>query len=309
MARLSTEPPTRVETLAELVGIAHTVETEAIRCYRRLADEMRRRGEPATAEAFAAMAREEDAHVAAVEGWAGRLGQPVPADDRFRWRLPVDLAESWDEVAGSALLTPYRAYAIAVDNEQRAFAFYAYLSAAADDATIAREAEALAREELRHAALLRTWRRAAWRRQRAAAAVPDAEPIDSPERLAEVIAAAEAGIAACHRLLAVRLRAAGDPAGAVLLDHLAEEAGARSSVPVSGQCTAEECTAGSPVALLLAAQRPLERLSEQLETAYLAAADEHLQAAVQDALSHAVARIARLGRRIEALEAGSGPGD
>ena len=52
---------------------------------------------------------------------------------------------------------------------ERAFAFYAYLAAAADDATIAREAEALAREELRHAALLRTWRRAAWRRASARA--------------------------------------------------------------------------------------------------------------------------------------------
>lgn len=309
MARLSAQPPTRVDTLAELVGIAHTVETEAIRCYSRLADEMLRRGEPATAEAFAAMAREEDAHVAAVEGWAGRLGQPVPADDRFRWRLPVDLAQSWDEVSGSALLTPYRAYAIAVDNEQRAFAFYAYLAAAADDAAIAREAEALAREELRHAALLRTWRRAAWRRERNAAAAPEVEQIASPERLAAVVADAEAGIAACHRLLAVRLRAAGDPAGAALLEALADEAGARAAAPAPGPCAAEECTAGSAVALLLAAQRPLEQLCERLEATFIDAADERLQAAAQDALSRTVSRIARLGRRIEIIEAASGPAD
>src|SRR3546814_5080609 len=166
MALLTTEPPTLVDTLADLVGIAHTIETEAIRSYTRLAAEMRRRGEIATAEAMEAMAREEDAHVAAVESWARRLDQPVPGDDRFRWRLPADLAATWDEVSGSALLTPFRAYAIAVDNEQRAFAFYAYLSASAEDPAIAREAEALAREELRHAALLRTWRRAAWRRER-----------------------------------------------------------------------------------------------------------------------------------------------
>lgn len=309
MARLSTQPLTRVKTLAELVGIAHTVETEAIRCYARLAEEMRSRGETATAEAFAAMAREEDAHVAAVEGWARGLAQPVPDDDRFRWRLPVDLAATWDEVSGSALLTPYRAYAIAVDNEQRAFAFYVYLAASADDPAIAREAEALAREELRHAALLRTWRRAAWRQERAGAAAPGVEQIDSPERLAAVVAAAEAGIAACHRLLAVRLRAAGDPDGAALLDQLADEAAARTAAPAPGQCAAEECTADSAVALLLAAQRPLERLCEQLEAAYIGAADERLQAAVQDALSHTVSRIARLGRRIEALEAEPRPGD
>src|SRR3546814_4038197 len=92
-------------------------------------------------------AREEDAHVAGVESWARRLDQPVPGDDRFRWRLPADLAATWDEVSGSALLTPFRAYAIAVDNEQRAFAFYAYLSASAEDPAIAREAEAHARAD------------------------------------------------------------------------------------------------------------------------------------------------------------------
>src|SRR3546814_9496158 len=82
MARLTTEPPTRVDTLADLVGIAHTIETEAIRSYTRLAAEMRRRGEIAPAEAMEAMAREVDAHVAAVESWARRFDPPVPGDDR-----------------------------------------------------------------------------------------------------------------------------------------------------------------------------------------------------------------------------------
>lgn len=310
MARLSTEPATRVKTLAELVGIAHTVETEAIRCYARLADAMRSRGEPETAEAFEAMAREEDAHVAAVEGWARGLGQPVAADDSFRWRLPVDLAASWDEVSGSALLTPYRAYAIAADNEQRAFAFYVYLAASADDAAIAREAEALAREELRHAALLRTWRRAAWRRERdpATGRMPEHAPIDSPEHLALVVEAAEADAAACHRLLGARLRAAGDPGSAALLEQLADEAAAGTSAAVPEHCDAEACTATQPAALLLAAQRPLERLCEVLETALLEAPDERVQSLAQDALSRAVARIARLGRRIEAIEAAPGDG-
>lgn len=307
MARLSTQPPTRVATLADLVGIAHTVETEAIRCYSRLAGEMRRRGEAATADAFERMAREEDAHVAAVEGWAGGLGQPVPEDDRFCWRLPVDLAASWEEVSGSALLTPYRAYAIAVDNEQRAFAFYAYLAASADDDRIAREAEALAREELRHAALLRTWRRLAWRAERdpATGRLPGHASVDSPEHLAAVVAAAEAETAACHRLLGARLRAAGDPESAALLEQLAGEAEARTSATVPGHCDAEECTAERPTPLLLAAQRPLERLCETLESTLAETDDERLQAPTQDALAHAVARIARIGRRIEAIEAGA----
>lgn len=310
MIRLSIEPATRIRTLAELVGIAHTVETEAIRCYSGLAEEMRRRGEPDTADAFQRMAREEDAHVAAVAGWAGSLGQPVPEDDRFRWRLPAEIAASWAEVSGSALLTPYRAYAIAVDNEQRAFAFYAYLAAAADDPKIAREAEALAREELRHAALLRTWRRAAWRRERAhphdAGSLAPATPADSPEELARTIRAFEADAAACHRSLGLRLGSLGDATSAALLDELAGEAAAHASAEVPEHCSAEECTASQPAALLLAAQRPLERLSELLENALLENSDGRMQALAEEALSRTVARIARLGRRIEAIEAGRG---
>ena len=309
MARLGKEPPIRVDTLAELVGIAHEIETEAIRCYSRLAAAMRRRSEPATAEAFEAMAREEDAHVAAVEGWARGLGEPIPTEGRFRWRLSADLADSWEQVEGSALLTPYRAYAIAVENEERAFAFYAYVAASADDRKIAHEAEALAREELKHAALLRTWRRAAWRREREAAGkVPAPAPAETAEELAHLIATSEAEVAACHRLLGERLRRLDDDVSAALLDSLAAEATARAAAPVPGSCGTDECTADEPLALLLAAQRPLERLCTTLETALQTASDERMQTVAQEALSGAVSRIARLGRRIEALDPTAGSG-
>jgi hypothetical protein len=249
------------------------------------------------------MVGEEESHVAAVAGWARGLGRPVPAADAFRWRLPADLAESWDAVSGSALLTPYRAYAIAVDNEERAFAFYAYLAASAADPTIAREAEVLANEELRHAALLRTWRRIAWRQERGAAAgtIPRAATIESVGQLARLIEATEAEVTACHRLTGKRLRGLGDDVSADLLEVLADEAAGRTTLPVQHRSSVDECKAEQPVALLLAAQRPLERLCDVLESVLSASPDEAMQAAAQEALSHAVARIARLGRRIEAL--------
>lgn len=302
MAPLREAPSVRVETLAELIGIANAIETEAIRRYGGLATEMRRRGEGATADAFDAMVREEEGHVAAVAGWARGLGEAVPDADTFRWRLPADLAESWEEVSGSALLTPYRAYAIAVDNEERAFAFYAYLAASATDPAIAREAEALAKEELRHAALLRTWRRTAWRQQRGATVgtTHRATGIDSVDQLKQLIGVAEAEITACHRLLGRRIRGSGDDVSADLLDRLAGEAAARTTLPLARHGGADEGTE-QPVVLLLAAQRPLERLCDALESILSAAPDEPMQAAAQEALSHAVARIARLGRRIEAL--------
>ena len=124
MQSLTTDPQASAVDLAELVGIAHAIEVAAIERYRWLAEEMARRGEAETAEAFRKLEAEERRHSATVDAWAAALGQAVP-ESSFDWRLPPEVAQSWEEAAASALLTPYRALAIAVDNEQRAFAFYA----------------------------------------------------------------------------------------------------------------------------------------------------------------------------------------
>lgn len=305
MAHLSAEPPACLKSLSELVGVAHAVGSGTVRRYTQLAEAMHRRGNAETARAFEAMADEEQSHVIAIEGWARDLGQPVPdSTNCLRWRLPAHIAESWDEVAGSALLTPYRAYAIAVHNRQSTFAFYVYLAASAEDPASARAAEALARNELQHAALLRTWRRKAWRREagKAAASPAARDVIDSIGRLATVIGAAEAEIAACQRLVAHHLRAREDEVSARLLDALAGEAAARTTVLPAAPSDSEARNATGSLELLMAAQRPLERVCELLEVALTNTADEALQAAIQDALSSAVSRISRLGRRIEALE-------
>ncbi|MEX2628860.1 MAG: ferritin family protein [Tistlia sp.] len=304
-ASLSHDPAARVASLAELVGIAQAIEVEAIGRYRRLAEEMRRRDETATAEAFETLAEEELRHVDAVAGWAGALGEAVPPAEEFRWRLPADLAESWEEVLGSALLTPYRALAIAVDNEERAFAFYSFLAAASPDPKVAREAEHLAAEELHHAARLRVWRRAAWRRENPDGGTGSAGPWrpETVEALAGLLATQEAEIAGCHGRLAGRLREAGDPVSATLLDELASEAAGRAETSQPVACTAPDCESDRPLALLLAAQRPLEQLCEHLEELHLNAPSEALQTMAQAFLGDAVARTARLGRRIEQLDA------
>ena len=61
-------------------------------------------------------------------------------------------------------VTAYRVLAIAVRNEQRAFAFFAYVAAHAPDQELRQLAEDLAHERLGHAATLRRERRKAWRR-------------------------------------------------------------------------------------------------------------------------------------------------
>lgn len=303
MALLSRDPETSVASFSELVGIAHAIEVEAVRRYHWLAAEMDRRGEGETAETFRALAAEEGAHIAAVGRWAEELGETLPPPGTIAWRLPPDLASTWDEAETSTLLTPFRALAIAVDNEQRAFAYFSYLAARTDDPKLAAEAEALAQQELRHAALLRTWRRAAWRREREnSGSSPRFLRIENRDQLVELIAEHERAVALCHRALAKQLAKLDDSASAALLVELADLAEIRAAHVEGDPPPVDLGGARTAPSLLLAAQTPLERLSEVLETVLTSPPDAETQTEAQEALGLIVARIARIGRRIEMLE-------
>lgn len=281
-------------TLAVLVGVANAIETESVRRYGVLADTMQRRGDVSTAEAFRAMCDEERAHVSAVEHWASTLAEPVPDAASFVWRLPPDMADAWGEVVGSARLSPYRAFAIAVANEQRAFALYSYLAAHAPDPAVAAQAERLALEELRHASLMRRWRRKAWHREHRVLQAPP--PVVTTEAaLAALLAQHELEVAGCQRTAAAQLRANGDEESARLLDELA---GTRAGPAQGGHAGGSAATAGDSVPLLVAAQAPLEALSEALET-IMRSSEGSVFATAENALVGVVRRLARLGLQIE----------
>src|SRR5690606_34113406 len=110
---LSEDPGIDMVDMATLVQVARAIEDEAVLRYDMLAGLMERRGEPAVAAAFRTMLEEERRHVEAVDRWAASVGDPAPPAADYQWRLPPDLSSSWEEVAGSALLTPYRAFALA----------------------------------------------------------------------------------------------------------------------------------------------------------------------------------------------------
>lgn len=302
MGRLKKQPEIRIKTIGELAGIARAIELEAIRRYNWLAAEMRRRGQASTAEAFDVLAAEEKNHLSAVESWEQGLKEAIPAED-LRSRLPEDLAGKWKEASRSALLTPYRAYSIAVDNEVRAFAFYAYLAASAEDARIARGAEHLALEKLQHAATLRTWRRAAWRSERHANKLHmRTSKITSAADLESLIAAHESQIAHCHARLAERLRDLEDTEGADLLDRLAAAARDHAGADPVEDRTAKSYDADHPLALLLAAQVPLERFCEALDAVLLTAPDKTTHERAEGAMESALERITQITRRTEQLE-------
>lgn len=301
---LMRDPEIQSVSMALLVGIASSIERESLKRYATLAETMGRRGEAATAAAFRVMLEEERHHVDEVARWAADLGEQVPEPGSFDWQLPAELSSSWDEIAGSALLTPYRAFAIAVDNEKRAFALYSYLAARATDPRVRAQAERLGIEELRHAAVMRRWRREAWHRERRAAREapqPAASAVASADALNALLAKREAAIAQAHRTIAARLREIGDDASANLLETLLE-APSRPAAGAAGPPAPVPDT-DDPVHLLVAAQKPLEALSEELE-AVMGAATGALFEQSEAALVNVVTRLARIAlRTAHALQA------
>ncbi|MCA1514398.1 ferritin family protein [Bradyrhizobium sp. NBAIM01] len=165
-ALLGAEPTGALQSLDELFALAHAMEQEAANRYSGFADEMRRQNKNDLAAVFTQLAAAEREHVDSVARWSqSRCGKdPDPA--LVRWEAPETFdAETAAEVNTSRLLTPYRALAMAVRNEERAFAFWSYLAAYSRDAEVKKASEAMAREELGHVAALRKERRRAYRHE------------------------------------------------------------------------------------------------------------------------------------------------
>lgn len=298
---LSAEPRGKIANLEALIGLANAIEVEAVARYAQLAALMEARGEAATAAVFRDMREFEEHHVDMIAHLADRLHQKVPPAEGFTWHLPPEVAESWDAVQHSALLTPYRALAIAVTNEERTFALYSYAAAHADDAVVAQQAEALAREELGHAAELRVRRRLAYRREFPAAPHSIAAPVETLADFRRLDARLMREAADAHHAIAAALAAAGDADSARLVAALA---GREEEVAAPGSGTPPATApAATPAALLQQALRPLEAASEVYEDLFAEAAEEDLLQAAQAALHRVVEGISALGRRFSQLGA------
>jgi rubrerythrin len=268
MAVLKNEPNIEIASAGELLALAHAMEIEAGRRYAELAAYMRKQGDERLAQLFGFLAQVEDKHAGTIDRRAQALIGKHPEPAGARWQLP----ENFDDDARSNLLTPYRALAIAVRNEERAFAFFAYLAANASDEGVRKLAEECARDELEHASLLRRERRRAWRDEGGhRVQVGRMKEIRSAEELWRAVAVTEGGAARGHRALADALAAQGDDAAAQLFrqasldeETLAEDAKARGGAGVPLQDEAHPRTIREGLALLEAA---FERYSEIAERA------------------------------------------
>lgn len=272
--------PGPVRSLPELFALAHALEAEAVRRYGELAQRMRALDLPEVAAVFDTLVAEEQQHDAAIEQWARAATGAAPDARQLRW-LPADPfdEEAAQAIASSRLATAYRAFSMAVRNEERAFLLWTLIAGRADDAKVRAAAERMAMEELRHAALLRRERRRAFHAARAAGSAP---PPSASAAAHEIELALAGGLL---RLAAEK----GD--GAPELRRLAAEA----------EAMAAEAGAGAGHALPppgAASLADLQRLAERAAELYLDAADtareEEALLRLQSLAGRAIARIARL---------------
>jgi rubrerythrin len=296
---LSTAPHDETDSLEDLLGVANAIEVEAVVRYDQLAEQMERRGEIETAAVFREMSEIEKHHVDAVARRAASLKQGVPPSPDFVWRLPQEIGGSWDEAQHSSLLTPYRALAIAVTNEERAFAYYSYIAARTSDPQVAELAEGLALDELAHAAELRVRRRLAYHREFPGSRAPAAAKIESLADFRDLERRLEQHTAEAHREIAGQLAAAGDAESAAMVMSMAP---AESAAELAADRSPALEGRGEAAALLHGAVRPLEAASEVYEDLIARAEQEDVLTAAQTALRRAVERISILGHRIHEIE-------
>jgi hypothetical protein len=173
---LTAVPPVPVQSLSELYAIAFDLAQKAAQRYGGLATQMDERFWPVRSvfEVLATRERDRaDRLSAACLADCGR--RPDIAD--LRW-TPIDLVPAAEiaDIKDSSLSTPYIAWALATRHRQRAFVFWTYVIALAEDPRVRLTAEKLAREALSDGNLLRHERRLAWRAERKIAADETAAP-------------------------------------------------------------------------------------------------------------------------------------
>ena len=242
---------------------------------------MRRQNKGDLAEVFAHLAAAEREHVDSVTRWSQSRRGKAPDPALVRWEAPETFdAETAREIGTSRLTTPYRALAMAVRNEERAFAFWSYVAAYSKDSEIKQAAEAMAREELGHVSTLRKERRRAYhkehdeaeRRGRGDAAVMQIDARALELRLAAQLAELERGLegAAAARTRELREETM----------QMSEKAEGIGKFPVSLE------------------QRDAETISEALADAYLESAessdDQSRVVLLQGLAERAIARLAWL---------------
>ena len=163
---LTAVPPAPVRSLGELYAIAFDLAEKAAQRYGALAERIDENYRPVRGVFEVLAKRERDRCDSLSAACLAACGKRPDASD-LRW-TPIDLVPAAEiaDIGDSSLSTPYTAWALAARHRQRAFVFWTYVIALAEDPLVRQTAERLAREALSDGNLLRHERRLAWRAER-----------------------------------------------------------------------------------------------------------------------------------------------
>ena len=182
---LTAVPPAPVQSLGELYAIAFDLAAKAAQRYGALAQRIDENSWPVRGVFEVLAKRERDRCNSLSAACLAACGKRPDASD-LRW-APIDLVPAAEiaDITDSSLSTPYTAWALAARHRQRAFVFWTYVIALAEDPQVRLAAENLAREALSDGNQLRQERRRAWRAERkvateTAASDGTGEPASAP---------------------------------------------------------------------------------------------------------------------------------
>ena len=142
--------------VAEFLAYAIKLEEDAASRFSDLAESMKTYGNREVAEFFGKMAHFSRLHLAEARKRAGFHKLPDMKPEDFVW--PGDESPEATSMEGSHyLMTTEYALALALDSEERGFAFYENVAKTTNDSEIRMMAEEFAEEEAEHVAELKKW--------------------------------------------------------------------------------------------------------------------------------------------------------
>ena len=274
----------RISSVRELFACAVALERHAAQRYRMMAARMAQRARPDLAELFAGLAREEERHEAWVRAQAGDDETSATAGG---WPSALGEAPEPPNPDEIARASPYACLAEAVRSEQKAFSFFSYIAAEAEDPEVMAIAEDLARQELSHLAILRQARRRAWRHERRTPGPwPKPSEIASLDGLLRAAATGEADLA--------RVLAAAGSRSAEFEELLGETTARLGGLGVELEPAALEALSGTDREVVEAVLRRAEAAFDFYDAVASAAPDEAVMLRAQDLTAFALDRLKRL---------------
>lgn len=150
------DPPVCEMSLSELLLHALVIELEATQRYSQLANMMEQTGNRKVAKIFAKMSRIEAAHAETIDEHIKGRHLPILTPSQYHWRGP-EAPENTDSNRLFHLMTPSQAMALALDNEKRAYEFFADVVDDCSDESVRELAAEFAAEEEQHVAWVEQW--------------------------------------------------------------------------------------------------------------------------------------------------------